>query len=519
MKKYVYKLKGLLCISVIFSVINAVINAAMLLFPGLLIDNYKKGLPYIQKMLLIYALVFIGYMINAYFSNRAADYRRILFEKAIKKDFFKSAIEQNYKSFHSRDVGEYISLQTNDIAEMCMNYMNPLFFILDSMVMIIIFGIALIKFVNVYVTLAVIVFSVLIVFIPSLTGKSVSKRNKTYMDKLGRYTSTVKTLYESHEILDKAGKDKINSYHEKELDDVMDDFMKYRRLNSLAMVLNGGSVEALSLIVFAMVAFLLSKGMITLGMATIAFTYSTKFKDPMYELNTIIGTVISVSDIKKKLLLIIDGCEKDVASDEIISSIKTTELTKEYNEVKIHIPAANIAGSSKYLIRGENGAGKSVFFRLLMNFEKSSSGDIFYNDKADPNGIDASMCYSPQKPMIFDASYEENISIYGTYSLKNLDTYEKYFPEDIINHIKQNSDLKNLSGGEKQVIAMLRVLCSEKPILLLDEPFAAMNQVTIDCFMRHMGEMDRTVLIIAHNIDDYADTFDENIWIKRKGTN
>ena len=53
MKKYVYKLKGLLFISVIFSVINAVINAAMLLFPGLLIDNYKKGLPYIQKMLFI----------------------------------------------------------------------------------------------------------------------------------------------------------------------------------------------------------------------------------------------------------------------------------------------------------------------------------------------------------------------------------------------------------------------------------------------------------------------------------
>ena len=63
------------------------------------------------------------------------------------------------------------------------------------------------------------------------------------------------------------------------------------------MVLNGGSVEALSLIVFAMVAFLLSKGMITLGMGTIAFTYSTKFMDPMYELNTNIGTVISVSDI------------------------------------------------------------------------------------------------------------------------------------------------------------------------------------------------------------------------------
>lgn len=83
-----------------------------------------------------------------------------------------AVIEQNYQSFHSRDVGEYISLQTNDITEMCMNYMNPLFFIIDSIVMIIIFGISLIKYVNIYVTIAVILFSLMVVFIPSLTGKS-----------------------------------------------------------------------------------------------------------------------------------------------------------------------------------------------------------------------------------------------------------------------------------------------------------------------------------------------------------
>ena len=81
MKKYVYKLKGLLFISVIFSVINAVINAAMLLFPGILIDNYKKGLPYIQKMLFIYALIFIGYMINAYFYTFTLFKTRRIYEK------------------------------------------------------------------------------------------------------------------------------------------------------------------------------------------------------------------------------------------------------------------------------------------------------------------------------------------------------------------------------------------------------------------------------------------------------
>ncbi len=515
MFKYVYKLKGLLFISVIFSVVNAVINAAMLLFPGLLIDNYGKGFSYLKKMLALYAVVFAVYLVNAYFSNRAADYRRILFEKAIKKDFFKSVIEQNYQSFHSRNVGEYISLQTNDITEMCMNYMNPLFFIVDSLVMILIFGVALIKFVNVYITIAIIVFSLLVVFIPSVTGRSVSKRNAAYLDKLGKYTATVKILYESHEILDQAGKKQINAYHEKELDGVMDEHMKYRRFNSLALVLNGGSVEALSLIVFAMAAFLLSKNMITLGMATIAFTYSTKFMDPMYELNTNIGTVISVLGIKKKLLNIMESCQQDNEKEEVVTSIRTSELTKEYDDVKVLIPPTDIKNRKKYLIRGENGAGKSVFFRLLMNFENASSGDVFYNGETQAKGIDKSMCYSPQKPIIFDASYHDNISIYGTYDLKKIDQYEKYFPENVIKHIKQNSDMKNLSGGEKQVVAILRALCSEKPILLLDEPFAAMNQITIDCFMRHINEINRTVLMIAHNVDNYADVFDENIRIER----
>ena len=515
MFKYIYKLKGLLFLSVILSIINAVINAAMLLFPGLLIDNYGKGFIYIKKMLIIYSIVFVAYLLNAYFSNRAADYRRILFEKSIKKDFFKAVIEQNYQSFHSRDVGEYISLQTNDITEMCMNYMNPLFFIIDSIVMIIIFGISLIKYVNIYVTIAVILFSLMVVFIPSLTGKSVSKRNSRYLNKLGKYTSTVKALYESHEILDNEGKKKINSYHKKELDEVMYEHMRYRRLNSLALVLNGGSVEALSLIVFAMVAFLLSKNMITLGMATIAFSYSTKFMDPMYELNTNIGSVISVLEIKKKLLKIIEGCEKEIDCDEIVTSIKTSDLTKRYDDVEINIPQTSICDLKKYLIRGENGVGKSVFFRLLMDFEKPSSGEISYNDGMKAIVLDKSMSYSPQKPVIFDASYEDNISIYQTYNLDKIDIYEKYFPEKVINHIKQNSDIKNLSGGEKQVITILRALCSEKPILLLDEPFAAMNQITIDYFMQHLREINKTLLIIAHNIDNYADLFDENIILER----
>ena len=73
-----------------------------------------------------------------------------------------------------------------------------------------------------------------------------------------------------------------------------------------------------------------------------------------------------------------------------------------------------------------------------------------------------------------------------------------------------------MSGGEKQVVALLRALCSGKNMIFLDEPFAAMNQHTIDEFMKHMTQINRTLVIIAHNLEEYADQFDEQIRICRE---
>lgn len=259
MKRYILKIRGILCCSVVLSLANAVINALMLLFPGWLIDGFSKGLPYIVKLMVAYAVLFVLYLINAYLSNRASDYRRINFEKAIKKDFFDAVIQRDFQSFHKYDVAEYISMQTNDISEMCMNYMNPLFSILDATVMIAIFGTSLVIFVNINIALIILLFSALIVFVPRLTANNLAKRNGAYLENVGQYTSIVKTLYEAHAILDRKGRKKITQLHGRALDHVMNLFNHFRRLNSFAMVLNGGSVELISLVVFAVVAILLCK--------------------------------------------------------------------------------------------------------------------------------------------------------------------------------------------------------------------------------------------------------------------
>ena len=516
MKKYLWRIRGFIALSLLLSLVEAILTSAMLLFPGLLIDHYENGALYIGKLVAAFVLIFALYLLDAYIGNRVSDHRRVRFEKAIKKDFFDAVICRDFKDFHRYDVAEYISMQANDITEMCQNYLSPLLSVWRSVIMLTVFGVSLVIHVNIYLALLILGFSALMVFVPNLTAEKLAARNKDYLDGVGQYTAAAKTLYEAHDILDSKGRQKLSDLHEKELDRVLDKNMFFRHLNSFAMVLNGGSVEAISVVTFGAVAFLLLSGHITLGMAAIAFSYSTKFIDPMYEMNMCIGLVHSVRKVEEKLVNIIEsGAPQRQETPLKIRRISATALQKNYGETQIHTPPVELSAPEKYLVRGENGSGKSVFFRLLMHFEEADTGEIRYNGKLCSDHISESICYVPQEPIIFNASYEENVTVYHTYCAEKLSEYEGYFPKAVIEHIKTSTDPQNLSGGEKQVVAMLRALCSGKDIILMDEPFAAMNQITIDAFMNNMNAINRMLVIIAHNIDEYADHFNMCITVRR----
>lgn len=508
MQKYLSKIKRYIIISLICYSLETLVTSIILFLPGYLVDHYLEGVTTIRFLIACYVLLFSLYLLIAYSSNRISDYRRIKFEKYIKKDFFDSVIERNYQDYYQYDVGEYLSMQANDITEMCQNYLSPLLSVYRSIIMIIVFGISLVLFVNVSIALVIILCSVLAVFIPELTASKLSKRNGIYLKKIGRYTSSIKTYFEAHDILDKRSIKTIEAIHEEELDSILSDNMRFRKLNSFAMVLNGGAVEFVSVISFIIVAVLLHLGKITVGMTTAAFLYSTKFTDPICQLNVNIGKIKSVREIQDKLNSIIQAKSHSLLRcPTSIEKIEVQNVTKKFKQVQIEIPDMQFVYPNKYLIIGDNGAGKSVLFRMLMGFYKPDSGIIQYDELSE---IDVSLLntYVPQQPVIFEASYHDNVTLYGTYDDRRLLKYESYFPPELIERIKINITSKNLSGGEKQVIGLLRALCSEKPVLLLDEPFSAMNQATIEKFLSNINKINCMFIVIAHNVNEYSDWFE-----------
>jgi ABC-type bacteriocin/lantibiotic exporter with double-glycine peptidase domain len=279
------------------------------------------------------------------------------------------------------------------------------------------------------------------------------------------------------------------------------------------MVLNGGSAELVSVVAFICVGFLLCYGRITIGMATVGFMYCTKFMDPIYELNVNIGKVKSTKKIQEKLFQIVNKKKSnDSVAKEQIKAIQTKDVVKSFEQVDIKLPDLSFEYPNKYLVLGENGVGKSVLLKMLLGFMKPTHGEVIYDPKM--NYVNEAICYVPQKPLIFEGTYLDNISIFGTYDCKNLEEYEKYFPSYLIEQIKNNSDINSLSGGEKQIICLLRALCSEKNVMVLDEPFSAMNDIVIEGFMEHLKDIDKMIIFVAHNMNQYTESFDEVYYLK-----
>lgn len=219
--------------------------------------------------------------------------------------------------------------------ELIQNYLSPLMAVFTNLVTIIVYGASMVLFVDPLIAVVIISVSVLMTFVPELTSRKLSVLYNDYLARLGKYTNLVNSYYLSKVFLDKKEVRAISNEHNQQVQKTLDSNMKYRKNNSLSMVLNGGSVEAISCIAFALTAIQLFQGKITVGMASAAFLYATKFMDPLYEFNVNIGRIKSTRDIQKKFLDILNIETDSTASSDTIDSLAMQDITKQFDNKTI----------------------------------------------------------------------------------------------------------------------------------------------------------------------------------------
>ncbi len=199
--------------------------------------------------------------------------------------------------------------------------------------------------------------------------------------------------------------------------------------------------------------------------------------------------------------------------------LQAQHLAKSYknrgvvNDVSLTVASGEIVG-----LLGPNGAGKTTCFYMIVGLIRQNAGQIIFDDEditALPMHGRArrGIGYLPQEPSVFrKLSVADNIlailetrkALSQTERLEKLDNLLQEFH---ITHIRDNLGM-SLSGGERRRVEIARALAMEPAFMLLDEPFAGVDPISVNDIkeiIRHLREKGIGILITDHNVRDTLD--------------
>ncbi|MEE8320792.1 MAG: LPS export ABC transporter ATP-binding protein [Gammaproteobacteria bacterium] len=205
-----------------------------------------------------------------------------------------------------------------------------------------------------------------------------------------------------------------------------------------------------------------------------------------------------------------------------MSVLSVRHLTKSYRsrqvvaDVSISVHSGEIVG-----LLGPNGAGKTTSFYMIIGLIPCDNGTIHLNNREISNlPMDQrsrlGLGYLPQEASVFrKLTVEENIvaileTRHHLNELKIKTRLENLMREFHITHLRDNLGA-SLSGGERRRVEIARALASEPHFLLLDEPFAGIDPISINDIQRithYLSEHGIGILITDHNVRETLGTCD-----------
>ena len=184
----------------------------------------------------------------------------------------------------------------------------------------------------------------------------------------------------------------------------------------------------------------------------------------------------------------------------------------------------SVNAGERVAIIGESGAGKSTLLNLIAGFEFPHQGEIWLNDKnhtrSAPYERPVSMLFQ-ENNLFPHLTVQQNLALGLKPSLK-LTALEQEKIEQVACSVGLGDYLQrlpnSLSGGQKQRVALARCLLRDKPILLLDEPFSALDQkLRVEMLVliaKLCDEKHLTLLLVTHQPSELVDTIDRVLLVE-----
>ena len=185
------------------------------------------------------------------------------------------------------------------------------------------------------------------------------------------------------------------------------------------------------------------------------------------------------------------------------------EKRRIYNNFSLTIPSNRIT-----FIMGNNGCGKTTLLKLMCGIMKPQKGNIFFGEYnlggLSVNGIAKKIAYVPQTVRLGSEMSVKDYLILGrtpyiafgrSPSKNDYSIVEQYAQKMNVEDMFDIS-FNELSGGQKQLVAVTRALIQETPYIIMDEPMSALdfsNQSMILKVVSSLARDNKTIVLTSHN--------------------
>lgn len=323
-----------------------------------------------------------------------------------------------------------------------------------------------------------------------------------------------------------------NERYEAQLYDVdLDDWEQARLKNRLSLAaLNTGQALIIGLamiVIMAMAVQEVASGEITLGDFTMINAYLLQLFIPLNALGFVYREIRqALVNVERLFKLLGDKPAIEDAPD-------ATELAVDKGEVQFdHIHFAyrpdrpilrdvnfTIPAGHKVAVVGASGAGKSTLARLLFRFYDVDQGAIRIDGQdirnVSQDSLRSAIGVVPQDTVLFNDTLYRNLAygrpeateeeVYRAARMAHLEDFIRSLPEGYETKVGERG-LK-LSGGEKQRVAIARVILKNPPLLILDEATSSLDSLSEQAILGALNEVSqqRTTLVIAHRLSTIRD--------------
>ena len=435
-----------------------------------------------------------------------------------KNKVFQSILDRDYRDFSKEKSGKFISVLTENMKKIEQDYLHQ-YFNISKNLSLMIFSLLAMFIGNWFLTLLVIIASIIPMMISGFIGQKSASLQNSAMVADQKYLAKVKDILAGFLVIKSFNvKDAIFEDYSHESENLDEIYFIKGKFDVLANVISQLSGMIVFLVAFGGGMYLVFNGYTTIGSVTAIVQLVNFVVMPLNEIGMGMSKFregqATLNAFEVKDVTGLQTGETKEYFDDVIS-FSNIDFSYPNTEEKIfnHL-SLKIQKGEKIAIVGMSGSGKSTLLNLLLRFYDVTSGHISI-DNQDIQAISAESLYNlmtivQQDVYIFDDTLRSNI------------TLNQFFTDEEIKQAVQQSGLEsyvlenesglqalcgengsNLSGGQKQRLSIARALIRKTPILLLDEATSSLdNQVTTEIENSILDIQDLTALVVTHKLNE-----------------